>query len=120
MSSILRDTKEFSNLSDDNKSFDTVIIMYINGCLAYLNQMGVGPKIIYQIVNYNEEWSNFSDNMFIQTTARTYITAKTKLQFDPPITVAHLEALKETISESEWRLQSYIIAPPSLDDAVPI
>ena len=115
MSSILTDVKELSNLSADNTSYDTQVIIYINTLFGFLNQMGVGPATPYSIEDSSEEWADFSPDKFIQTTSRLYVTSKTKLLFDPPITVAHIEALKSIIAESEWRLQSYIIAPPATD-----
>ena len=115
MSVILYDVKEFCLLSEDNDSFDSQIIFHINAGFAVLNQLGVGSNQPFVISDDSKSWADFSNDVFIQALAQTYISIKTKLIFDPPLTVAHIEALRNILAETEWRLDSYIAAPPAND-----
>lgn len=115
MSLILTDVKEFCNLSEDNDAFDSQIISHINSGFATLCQLGVGLKTPFVINDDSKLWSDFSDDLILQSLAQTYISIKTKLIFDPPLTVAHIESLKNILAETEWRLDSHITAPPISD-----
>lgn len=110
MDSILTSVKKFIGLEKDQTDFDSQLIMIINGVFAVLTspkQLGVGPSTGFRINDEYAKWSDFiSDDNQTLDIVKDYVSAKTKLKFDPPLSSAHLAALKETIAECEWRLES--------------
>lgn len=80
MDSILTSVKKLLGIAEECTDFDADIIMYINMALFALVQMGVGPGEGYAISGKENEWTEFVAD---------------------PVKV---EALKNTASEMEWRL----------------
>ena len=105
MESILSTTKKLAQLSDEYDVYDPDIIMYINSVFLTLKQMGVGPAAGFVISDENSTWNEFiPDNVSLREAVKSYMGAKVRLKFDPPASSVLLEALKNTISEDEWRL----------------
>lgn len=105
MESILSTTKKLAQLSDEYDVYDPDIIMYINSVFLTLKQMGVGPAAGFVIGDENSTWNEFiPDNVSLREAVKSYMGAKVRLKFDPPASSILLEALKNTISEDEWRL----------------
>lgn len=103
--SILSDTKKLLGIPESNDHFDTDLILFINASFAVLYQLGVGPKTAaYKITGPDNEWGEFIQDEQNIENVKTYVYMKTRLAFDPPATGAAMEALKELIKESEWRL----------------
>ena len=100
--SILNTIKHMIGPDEGYDYFDTDLIVHINSVLFILNQLGVGPKKPFHITGDSETWSDFidSDNFEI---VKSYIYAKVKLVFDPPQSGTVMQALKDIISEFEWR-----------------
>ena len=69
-----------------------------------LNQLGVGPSDIFRIEDKNDMWSDFISDEKQLNGIETYVYLKVRLVFDPPLNASVLEAMKQTISELEWRL----------------
>lgn len=104
MDSILISTKKLSNVSESCPHFDDQIVAYINSVFFVLKQLGVGPEQGFIITDESEIWSDFlPDDVVLREATKAYMSAKVKLQFDPPSNSAHLEALKSIIAEYEWR-----------------
>ena len=104
MDSILTSTKRLSGVSKDCPHFDDQIVAYINSVFLVLRQLGVGPDEGFVITDESEIWSDFiPDDVVLREATKSYMSAKVRLQFDPPSNSAHMEALKSTISEYEWR-----------------
>ena len=103
--SILNSIKKLLGLSEEYTPFDPDIIMHINTALSVLHQIGIGPAEGCFITDANNVWSEIIPagdpryNMVV-----TLIYQKVKLMFDPPVTSSHIDALKSSISELEWRL----------------
>jgi len=102
---ILPSIKKLLGIPGSNDHFDVDLIMYINMAFATLFQLGVGPKDnAYKISTGEELWTEFTRDQLNIENVKTYVMLKTKLAFDPPVTGAAMESLKELIRESEWRL----------------
>ena len=105
MNSILTSVRRLSQVSSDSNTFDDELIAYINSTLLNLKQLGVGPKEGFVIENAEATWSEFiPDNKVLREATKTYLAAKVRLKFDPPVSGTAMEALKSIISEYEWRL----------------
>lgn len=102
--SILISTKKMSGIDGDDNAFDLDIIAYINTVFMALYQMGIGPKDIFSITNEDDTWSEFEEGNNDLRACRTYMAQKVRMQFDPPTSSYVMQALKESIAESEWRL----------------
>lgn len=102
--SILTSIKKLLGISADCTDFDTDIIIHINTVFMVLNQLGVGPTKIFSIEDANSLWSDFITENDDLEAIKTYIHLKVRLIFDPPLSTAVLEAMKQHINELEWRL----------------
>lgn len=105
MESILTSTKKLANLGEDYDAFDKDIIMYMNGVFLTLKQLGVGPKRGFIVKDKSTLWTDFiPDDEVLRESVKAYMGAKVRLQFDPPLSAALIDALKAIINEYEWRL----------------
>ena len=104
MDSILTSTKKLSGVSESCPHFDDQLVAYINSVFLVLKQLGVGPTEGFVITDGFAIWDNFiSDNPVLREATKAYMAAKVRLQFDPPSSSSHMEALKSIIAEYEWR-----------------
>lgn len=105
MESILTSIKKLLGITEDYTHFDTDIIIHINSVFMILNQLGIGPANGFSISDKFATWTDFlpEDNENFEA-VKTYIHLKVKLIFDPPMSSAVMEAMKQMISELEWRL----------------
>ena len=105
MDSILTSVKKMLGLTEDYEHFDTDIIMHINSAFMVLHQLGVGPTSGFRITGKYETWDEFiPKDVVVLDGVKTYVYQKVRLIFDPPTSSAHIEALKNSIAEFEWRL----------------
>lgn len=103
--SILTSIKSMLGPDGDYDDFDKDLIIFINSAFSTLAQLGVGPPKGYCIQDAENVWSEFiPDNRDDLESIKTYVYLKVKLIFDPPTNAAALEAIKEQIKETEWRL----------------
>ena len=101
--SILDSTKKLLGIDEDYRDFDLDIMTHINSTFLILRQLGIGPDEGYIITDRNDKWSDFLTDVSKLAAVKTYIAAKVRLIFDPPVGGA-LDALKSVIAEFEWRL----------------
>ncbi len=106
MENILASIKKLLGVTEEYTQFDDDIIMHINTVFLNLTQLGVGPKKGFFIEDNNAVWTDFIQNGDIGqiNASKTYVYLKVKLLFDPPLSSAVLESIKQMISELEWRL----------------
>lgn len=105
MESILVTLRKLSGIGAEYTHFDLDIITYANSVFAILAQAGVGPSEGFSISDDTAVWEDFlPEGGITLLMAKTYVQLKTKLMFDPPVNSSHLQALKESIAEYEWRL----------------
>lgn len=109
MNNILKTIRKLSGVSDSCTHFDDQLVAYINSVFLVLKQLGVGPVEGFVITDEYGEWDDFiPDDVVLREATKAYMAAKVKLQFDPPTSSSHLEALKSTIAEYEWRANSEV------------
>lgn len=102
--SILLTVKKLSGVGDQDDSFDTDLITYINSVFGILWQLGVGPAEGYEIEDEGNIWKEFLPDRKYLNAVKTYIALKVKKVFDPPQNTSVLEALNNSINEYEWRI----------------
>lgn len=103
--SILETTKKLLGLTKEYDSFDTDIIIHINTVFSNLTQMGIGPEEGFTITGYSETWDQFITSSELKTQqVKSYMALKVKSLFDPSANGNVSEAIKNAISEMEYRL----------------
>lgn len=113
--SILESVKKLIGLDSAYDAFDTDIIIHINSVLMLLNQLGVGTKG-FSITGSTETWADFLGEDSKLHMAKSYVAMKTRLVFDPPTNGTVMEALKQSISEMEWRLNVQVDPETTFED----
>ena len=112
MDSILLWVEKSIGIAEGDNHFDPEIIAHINSAFRVLKQLGVGPSKGFAIADENAVWSDFIDDPIEIAGVKSYMYAKVKLIFDPPLSASHKEALKETVNEFEWRLNIDVETEP--------
>ena len=102
--SILTDVKKVLGLEEAYTAFDPDITMHINSAFSTLNQLGIGPENGFAIVDKTATWDSFIGTNPRYNSVKTYVYLKVRLVFDPPSTSFAIDAMKEMIRETEWRL----------------
>lgn len=107
MESILTSVKKMLGITEDYEHFDSDIVMHINSVFMILSQLGVGPTNGFTILDKSNTWDEFlpTDNKNFEA-VKTYMYLKVRLIFDPPLSSAVMEAMKQMINELEWRLNA--------------
>lgn len=103
MESILTSIKKLLGITEEYKNFDSDLIIHINSVLSVLNQLGIGPKEGFIIKDDTAVWTDFIVGETTIELVKTYVYLKVKLIFDPPLSSAVIESMKETIKEFEFR-----------------
>ena len=104
MDSILNSIKKLLGGESNSSFFDDDLIIHINSAFTTLSQLGLGPKEGFTISSDSDTWSDFIEDVTQHEWIKTYVYLKVKLIFDPPLNSSVLEAMKQTISEYEWRI----------------
>lgn len=104
MESILTSIKKMLGIADDYTHFDTDIIIHINTALNILTQLGVGPSEGFSIFDKELRWDDFVPSDSKLDLIKTYVYLKVRMLFDPPLSSAVAEAMKENIKELEFRI----------------
>lgn len=104
MDSILTTVKQACGMTDSFTAYDNDIIMHTNTVFMTLRQMGVGPATPFSIRDKYATWNDFTENVEALEAVKTYVCYKVRLIFDPPQSSTVMQAIKDTISECEWRL----------------
>ena len=105
MDSILTSVKKLLGLTEEYTAFDADLIMHINSVLMILRQMGVGPKEGFFISDKSATWNQFIADPVKVEAVKAYVAVKVRLLgFDVPQSSVTKEALQNTASEMEWRL----------------
>lgn len=102
--SILRTIKALLGPDSDYTVFDQDILIFINGALSTLTQIGIGPSEGFRITGENETWQDFLGDYDDLEPVKSYVYMKVRLMFDPPSNSSVLNAYKESCTELEWRL----------------
>lgn len=102
--SILTSIKKLLGITEECTDFDNDLIIDINSVLMILTQLGVGPPEGFIITDKSAVWKEFMTDINQMSLVKTFIHLKVRLIFDPPMSTAVLESVKELIRETEWRL----------------
>ena len=102
--SILNSTKKILGLEADYSAFDLDILMHINTVFTTLNQIGIGPDNGFAIEDAVTTWDDFLNGDLRLNSVKTYIYLRVRMLFDPPTTSYLISAMKEQVTELEWRL----------------
>ena len=100
---ILESVKEDLGIPISVTSFDNTLIRNINSVFMILTEFGVGERG-FVLVTGDEEWTDYIQDINQLEVVRTYVYLRVRSMFDPPTTSFVLQALKEQISELEFRL----------------
>ena len=102
--SILLSVKDYLSVSPEEDAFDQELILHINSAFMILRQLGVGPETPFVVEDETTTWQEFTDDDSILPVIKSYVTLKVRTLFDFPNSSSLSEALKNAISEYEWRL----------------
>lgn len=102
--SILVTVKKLMNIDPEEQAFDTDIVLLINSEFMVLKQLGIGPENGFSISDYNEKWSDFTNDKDLIDTLKIYVALRVRMLFDPPASSIVADAINSRISECEWRL----------------
>jgi hypothetical protein len=91
-------------ITEEYTHFDADIIMHINSVFVILNQLGVGPDVVYRIDDKDDMWADFMADDPQLEMVKSYMFLKVRMLFDPPQSSAVMESMKNMINEFEWRL----------------
>lgn len=104
MESILTSIKKLLGIDESYKHFDVDIIMHINSVFSILTQLGVGPDQGFSISDDVATWEDFIPEGKNLELVKSYVALKVRLLFDPPTSSSVMNAITNSISELEWRI----------------
>lgn len=120
--SILQSIKKLNNVDPSVDVWDDQFIMYINGAIGDLTQLGIGPSIGFVIHDEDAVWDDFIGDDLRYDMVKNCLGMKVKLLFDPPPTSFAIDALKQQIDKAEWRLNvtheddAWVDPEPEIED----
>lgn len=104
--SILMSIKKLLNVDEEDPAFDTDIGMLINAEFMTLHQLGIGPDDGFSIHEADTKWTDFSDDLTLIESVKTYIYMKVRMIFDPPASSVVADAFNARIHELEFRMNA--------------
>lgn len=105
--SVLETVRDAVGLEKDDDSFDTELIIFINGAIGDLNQAGVGNEIM--VLDDTTKWKDLvvndsgSVSMKLVGLAIMYVFLNVKVHFDPP-QVNTQNVMVAAMDRAIWRL----------------
>ena len=103
--SILDSIKQMLGIDSSDINFDRELIIYINGALMVINQLGVGPPEGYAITSNENTWDDFLLARTDLELVKTDVYLRVRLVFDPPQNSFLVNAIKDQITEYDWRIE---------------
>lgn len=104
INSILDSIKQMLGIDSEDTNFDKELIIYINGALMIINQLGVGPNG-YNIQDETNTWDEFLLDRTDLELVKSAVYLRVRLIFDPPQNSFLVNAIKEQIAEYDWRIE---------------
>lgn len=105
--SILNSIKKMLGVNSEDTSFDDELILYINGALMVMTQLGVGPKTGFSITSQNETWTQFLEGRTDVDLVFSNVYLRVRLIFDPPTNSFLVAAIEKQIKEYDWRIEAW-------------
>ena len=103
--SILTSIKKLVNVAENDNSFDSDLIMYINSVFMVIMQEWYGVEHSFKIEDESATWEDFLGTDEVDYEGlKTYIGLRVRLLFDPPTNSAVLQAIKDEMKDLEWRM----------------
>ena len=102
--SILDSIKQMLGIDATDTNFDRELVIYINGALMIINQLGVGPSG-YNIQDKTNTWDEFLLDRTDLELVKSAVYLRVRLIFDPPQNSFLVNAIKEQIAEYDWRIE---------------
>lgn len=99
---VLADIKQMLGIEESSSEFDIDILSAINSALFILWQLGVGVDEQLRITE-SSTWNELNTSVSKEV-LRDYIYLKVRLVFDPPQSSFIVDAVKDRISELEFRM----------------
>lgn len=118
--SILNSTKKVLGIEPDYMVFDIDVMMHINSVFTTLAQLGIGPVNGFMIRDSIATWDDILGEDLNLNSVKTYVYLRVRLLFDPPSTPHAINAMKEQITELEWRLNTQREATSWVTPEIPI
>ena len=115
MESILTSIKKLLGIAENNKDFDTDIVIYINTVFSDLTSIGVGPSEGFSIEDEYSIWNDFISEADAKklNNVKTYMYLRVKLVFDPPTNSSVLTSMQTQADKLEWKLNVAVESPDS-------
>lgn len=120
--SIFLTVKKLLGVAEEYHAFDIDILTAINATFLTLNQLGIGPRLPFQLplmadLLPDDEEETWRDDPAITTTwddflgdqkeylaaVQTYVYQRVRLIFDPPTNSFLVDAIQKSCEEFEWR-----------------
>lgn len=107
MESILTSIKAMLGINADDTSFDNELVIFINGSLSKLIQLGVGPNEGFSITGPTETWEELFEGFTNLNLVKHYIYIDVRLLFDPPSNAFIVNAFQDEQKETAWRIVEF-------------
>lgn len=101
---ILGSVKKMCNIAEDDKSFDSDLILYINSALMTIMQEWHGMDHALRLEDGTETWDDLLGDDIDFEGVKELVGLKVRMVFDPPTSSSVMDALKAEIENLEWRL----------------
>lgn len=98
---ILADVKKALGIAPEYPAFDIDILLHMNSACMELEQLGL--KLSQHEIAADTDWSYFA-NADTMRAVKQYLVLSTRLAFDPPVMSFQVNAIKDRITELQWRL----------------
>ena len=106
--SILTSVKKNLGIIEDDTSFDSDIILDINGIFPILFQIGVGPEG-FQIEDKEATWEDYlGEDSGKLALVKPYMYLQVRMIFDPPQSSTVISSYEARINEYTWRLNCMV------------
>jgi hypothetical protein len=105
-------------ISNDDTNFNDELIMFINGALMVMTQLGVGPSQGFSITSAKNTWKELLGDRKDLDAVRSDVFLRVRLIFDPPINSFLVTAIEKQIAEYDWRIAALTIPQPIVSPEV--
>lgn len=115
MESILNSIKKMLGIDPEDTTFDSDLIVHINGAISIVNQLGVGPSNGFCITDTTQTWDDFFGSGDVFELVKQAIYLRVKLIFDPPQNSFLVSSIQKQIEEYDWRIEFHYSQKSSTD-----
>ncbi len=104
--SILDSVKHFIGAEPEDRHFDRDIRFQINTWLLRVNQIGIGPRDGFRIIDHTQTWRDLLGERVDLLAVQDYLYIKARLHFDPPTNAFLVTMLEKQADELIWCLRT--------------